>query len=545
MAVGENVGLDRHLLTQGSFGRKAPTVDLRRDRLDGDPFSTLLNPVETGGWDGGRGPSLDRCASHGSIVLIPSPRRGEGRGERNLMQMGTLRSIDPANGRELAQFPELDGAGIEAAIARAWGSRHSWRDIGVDMRATLLRSVAGVLRADKARYAALATAEMGKPIIEAEGEVEKCAWTAAWLADNAARLLADEPMESTATRSYVRFQPLGVILAVMPWNFPFWQAFRAGLPALAAGNVMLLKHASNVPQCALAIEEVFREAGVPDGVFQTLLIGSGAVEKIIEDRRISGVTLTGSEAAGARVASTAGKTIKKSVLELGGSDPFIILGDADVKTAATVACRARNQNNGQSCIAAKRFIVVDSVADEFEAHFADAVRALKVGDPKDRAVQVGPLAREDLIADLERQVSESVQLGARPLVGGKRISGDGYYFEPTVLVGVRPGMPVYHEETFGPVAAVIRVSDEEEALRVANDSDFGLGSSIWTSDVERGTQLAERVEAGLVFINGMVASDVRLPFGGVKKSGYGRELSEYGIKEFTNIQTIWIGPAKN
>ncbi len=266
-----------------------------------------------------------------------------------------LRSIDPANGRELAQFPELDGAGVEAAIARAWGSRHSWRDIGVDMRATLLRSVAGVLRADKARYAALATAEMGKPIIEAEGEVEKCAWTAAWLADNAARLLADQPVESTATRSYVRFQPLGVILAVMPWNFPFWQAFRAGLPALAAGNVMLLKHASNVPQCALAIEEVFREAGVPDGVFQTLLIGSGAVEKIIEDRRVSGVTLTGSEAAGARVASTAGKTIKKSVLELGGSDPFIILGDADIKTAATVACRARNQNNGQSCIAAKRF----------------------------------------------------------------------------------------------------------------------------------------------------------------------------------------------
>ncbi len=348
--------------------------------------------------------------------------------------MGMLRSIDPANGRELAHFPELDGAGIEAAIARAWGSRHSWRDIGVDMRATLLRSVAGVLRADKARYAALATAEMGKPIIEAEGEVEKCAWTAAWLADNAARLLADEPRESTATRSYVRFQPLGVILAVMPWNFPFWQAFRAGLPALAAGNVMLLKHAS-------AIEEVFREAGVPDGVFQTLLIGSGAVEKIIEDRRVSGVTLTGSEAAGARVASAAAKTIKKSVLELGGSDPFIILGDADVKTAATVACRARNQNNGQSCIAAKRFIVVDSVADEFEALFADAVRALKVGDPKDRGMQVGPLAREDLIADLERQVSESVLLGARPLVGGKRVSGDGYYFEPTVLVGVRPGMP--------------------------------------------------------------------------------------------------------
>ena len=459
--------------------------------------------------------------------------------------MGTLRSIDPTTGHELAHFPELDESGIEAAIARAWASRHAWRDVGVDMRSAQLRSVAGVLRADKARYAALLTAEMGKPIVEAEGEVEKCAWTAGWIADNAARLLADEPGESTATLSYVRFQPLGVILAVMPWNFPFWQAFRAGLPALAAGNVMLLKHSSNVPQSAIAIEEVFREAGVPQGVFQTLLVGSGVVDQIIADQRVAGVTLTGSEAAGSRVASTAGKTIKKSVLELGGSDPFIILADADVKTAATVACRARNQNNGQSCIAAKRFIVVESVADEFEALFAGAVKALKVGDPKDRGVQVGPLARPDLVDDVERQVRESVRLGARPLTGGKRLDGVGNFFEPTVLVDVRSGMPVYHEETFGPVAAVIRVSDEEEALRVANDSEFGLGSSIWTSDVERGRKLAERVEAGLVFINGMVASDARLPFGGIKKSGYGRELSSYGIKEFTNIQTVWVGPAKN
>jgi succinate-semialdehyde dehydrogenase/glutarate-semialdehyde dehydrogenase len=455
-----------------------------------------------------------------------------------------LRSTDPASGQELAQFPELDAAGLESAIARAWGSRHAWRDVGVDMRAALLRSVAGVLRADKARYAALMTAEMGKPIVEAEAEVEKCAWTAAWIADNAARLLADEPVESTATKSYVRFQPLGVILAVMPWNFPFWQAFRAGLPALAAGNVMLLKHSSNVPQSALAIEEVFREAGVPQGVFQTLLVSSAVVDQIISDHRVAGVTLTGSEAAGAKVATTAGKTIKKSVLELGGSDPFIVLADADIKLAATVACRARNQNNGQSCIAAKRFIVVESVADEFENLFAGAVGALKIGDPKDRAVQVGPLARPDLVDDLERQVNESVRLGARPLTGGKRLHGAGYFFEPTVLADVRPGMPVYHEETFGPVAAVIRVGDEEEALRVANDTEFGLGSAIWTRDVDRGQRLAERVEAGLVFINGMVASDARLPFGGVKKSGYGRELSSYGIKEFTNIQTVWIGPAK-
>src|SRR5487761_990017 len=450
-----------------------------------------------------------------------------------------LRSIDPSNGKELATFPELDAASIEAAMERAWPSRHAWRDAGLDLRTALLRSVAGVLRAEKSRFAALMTAEMGKPIVEAEAEVEKCAWSATWIADNAARLLADEPIESNA-----RYQPLGVILAVMPWNFPFWQAFRAGLPALAAGNGMLLKHASNVPQCALAIEDVFREAGVPKGVFQTLLIGPGPVAGIIADKRVAGVTLTGSEAAGELVASAAGKALKKSVLELGGSDPFIVLDDADVKTAATVACRARNQNNGQSCIAAKRFIVAEPIADEFEELFSKAVAALKVGDPADRANQVGPLARPDLVDDLERQVKESISKGAKVLAGGKRMNNGGNFFEPTVLAGVKPGMPVYHEETFGPVASVIRVRDAEEALRVANDTDFGLGSSIWTSDVERGQKLAERVEAGLVFINGMVASDARLPFGGVKRSGYGRELSAHGIKEFTNIQTVWVGPAK-
>ena len=455
-----------------------------------------------------------------------------------------LKSINPATGRELASFPELDEAGIENAIAKAFDGRYAWRDIGIKARSDFLRSIESVLRADKERFAEMATSEMGKPIVEAEAEIEKCAWTAGWIADNASRLLADEPVESTATTSYVRFQPLGVVLAVMPWNFPFWQVFRAALPALAAGNMMLLKHASNVPQCATAVEDVFREAGVPESVFQTLLIGPAAVEKIITDRRVAGVTLTGSEAAGAKVAEAAGKTLKRAVLELGGNDPFIVLEDADVAAAATVACRARNQNNGQSCIAAKRFIVAESVADEFEDRLSAAVGALRVGDPMDRAHQFGPLARPDLLDDLERQVDRSVEMGARVLTGGKRLEGPGNYFAPTVLANVRSGMPVYSEETFGPVAAVIRVKDEEQALRTANDSDFGLGSAIWTKDVDRARRLTERVEAGMVFINGMVASDARLPFGGVKKSGFGRELSSYGIKEFTNIQTVWIGPAK-
>src|SRR5881227_4275692 len=401
-----------------------------------------------------------------------------------------LKSIDPATGRELASFPEADGAAIETALSKAWDARYGWRDAGIGMRASLMRSVAGVLRTDKSRYAALLTSEMGKPIVEAEAEIEKCAWTASWMAENGERLLADEPVESTASESYVRFQPVGVVLAVMPWNFPFWQAFRAGLPALSAGNVMLLKHSSNVPQSALAIEEVFREAGVPEGVFQTLLIGSGAVDRLISDHRVAGVTLTGSEKAGSLVAESAGRSLKKTVLELGGSDPFIVLADADLDAASAVAVRARNQNNGQSCIAAKRFIVEEPVADQFTQKFAAAVKALRVGDPMQRDTNVGPLARQDLRDALADQVERSVSSGAHTVVGGNSLNGKGYFYAPTVLDGVSADMPAFREETFGPVAAVIRASDAEDAVRLANDTEYGLGAALWTRDTTRAKELA-------------------------------------------------------
>jgi acyl-CoA reductase-like NAD-dependent aldehyde dehydrogenase len=455
-----------------------------------------------------------------------------------------IRSVNPATEEELASFEELAPVDVDRALARAWSAREAWRDTPAGARAARFAELAASLRHDRPHLGGLLTSEMGKPIVEAEAEVEKCAWTAEWFAEHAEAMLAPQAVASTATESYVRFQPLGVILAVMPWNFPLWQVFRAAIPALMGGNVMLLKHASNVPQTALEAERLFRSAGFPEGVFQTLLVGSGAVEALVRDRRVAAVTLTGSETAGARVAEVAGSVLKKTVLELGGSDPFIVLEDADVAAAATVACRARNQNNGQSCIAAKRFIVVEAVAEEFERSFGEAVAALRVGDPMERATNVGPLARGDLVTVLERQVKESVALGARVAVGGSRVDRRGYYFQPTVLTGVTRDMPVFREETFGPVAAVVRVRHEAAALAAANDSEFGLGAAIWTGDVERGKRLARRVEAGAVFVNGMVASDARLPFGGVKRSGYGRELSERGLHEFQNVQIVWVGPAR-
>jgi succinate-semialdehyde dehydrogenase/glutarate-semialdehyde dehydrogenase len=454
-----------------------------------------------------------------------------------------IESVNPATEETLATYTEFTAAQVEEALAQTAAAFPGWRRTPVSTRSDLMRKAAAYLREHKDRFARLITLEMGKPITQAEGEIEKCAWNCDFYAEAAEGFLAPRPIATNARESYVAFEPLGVVLAVMPWNFPFWQLFRFGAPAIMAGNTVALKHASNVPQCALAIEEVFQEAGFPAGVLRTLLVPGSGVESLIGDSRVRAVTLTGSDVTGTQVAAVAGKHLKKAVLELGGSDPFIVLEDADLEAAARVGAFARNQNTGQSCIAAKRFIVADAVADEFERRFAQAVVALRVGDPLEHETQVGPMARPDLRDELERQVRTSVQQGARVVTGGARLARRGYFFEPTVLAEVTPRMPAYREETFGPAAALIRVKDQDEALAVANDSSFGLGASLWTQDIERGQRLAREIEAGAVFINGLVASDPRLPFGGVKRSGYGRELGEFGILEFTNIQTVWVGPA--
>jgi succinate-semialdehyde dehydrogenase/glutarate-semialdehyde dehydrogenase len=456
----------------------------------------------------------------------------------------TIESVEPSTEAVRARFDPYSRAAVAAAIAESDAAFRSWREVPISDRAIPMRALARILRDRKDRYARLITTEMGKPITEALGEIEKCAWNCDFYAEHAAAYLADEPVETNARASYVAFEPLGVILAVMPWNFPFWQVVRFLAPAFMAGNAAVLKHASNVPQCALAIEEAVRDAGFPSGLLRTLLLSGAEVEPVIADDRVRAVTLTGSTATGARIAELAGRAVKKAVLELGGSDPFIVLRDADIPAAAETAARARFQNAGQSCIAAKRFLVEEPVADEFERRFADAIRALRVGDPLDPATQVGPLAREDLRDTLERQVAESVRMGARVVAGGTRRAGKGWFYEPTLLTGVTEDMPVLKEETFGPVAALLRVRDSDEAVRVANSSPYGLGAALWTKDGPAARALARRIESGSVFINGMVASDPRLPFGGVKKSGYGRELSSFGIREFVNIQTIWVGPAK-
>ncbi|HUX88007.1 MAG TPA: NAD-dependent succinate-semialdehyde dehydrogenase [Chloroflexota bacterium] len=459
-------------------------------------------------------------------------------------KMAVMQSINPATEEVLKEYPEMPDAEVDTILAEAHAAYLQWRTTSFAERAAKLRNAASYLRSHKAEIGRLVTLEMGKPIAQAEGEVEKSALGCDYYADNAEKHLADEHIATNARDSYVAYTPVGVVLAIMPWNFPIWQVFRPIAPAVMAGNALVLKHASNVPQCALAIEEVMRAAGFPDGLFRTLLVGGRRVERIIENPHVRVVTLTGSEAAGRQVAGTAGRALKKTVLELGGSDPFIVLADADLDLAAKVGAVARNQNSGQSCIAAKRFIVEESVASQFEERFVEAVKAMKVGDPLDRTTGIGPLARNDLRDTLEAQVKASVAQGAKVAIGGERTAGRGYYFAPTILTDVTPEMTVFREETFGPAAAVIRVKNAEQAIEYANDSVYGLGASIFSQDLEKAQKLARIVESGQVFINGMVASDPRLPFGGVKASGYGRELGIFGIREMVNIQTIWVGPAK-
>jgi succinate-semialdehyde dehydrogenase/glutarate-semialdehyde dehydrogenase len=456
-----------------------------------------------------------------------------------------ISSINPATGEVLQTFDSHNQQQIEEKLNRAAETFRAHRRTMFADRAEKIMRAAEILETEKQSLARTMTLAMGKPINAAVQEAEKCAWVCRYFAENAERHLADEVVETNATKSYVHFQPLGIVLAIMPWNFPFWQVFRFAAPALMAGNVGLLKHASNVPQCALAIEDIFRRAGFPDGAFQTLLIGSDAVEGLLEDPRVAAATLTGSEPAGRSVASIAGKNIKKTVLELGGSDPFIVMPSADFDEAVSTAVKARTINNGQSCIAAKRFIVHEQIYDRFETEFVAAMTRLRVGDPLDSSIDIGPLATEQILSDVEDQVQVSVAAGAKILTGGRRVkfAGElarGHFYEPTVLADIPKDSPAYRDEIFGPVASLFRVSTIDEAIELANATTFGLGAAAWTNESSERDRFTDEIEAGSVFINGMVASDPRLPFGGVKHSGYGRELSEFGIREFTNIKTVWI-----
>ncbi|MGE0821213.1 MAG: NAD-dependent succinate-semialdehyde dehydrogenase [Candidatus Binatia bacterium] len=453
-----------------------------------------------------------------------------------------IQSLNPATEEILATFDYSSPAEVEKILAAARDAFGPWRRTFISDRARLMRAAASCLRERQSRLAQIITAEMGKPLREAEAEVAKCAWTCEFFAEHGQYFLGDRFIKSQASQSYIQFTPLGTILAIMPWNYPLWQVIRFAAPALMAGNTAILKPALNVPQCALATEEIFRDSGFPEGVFRTVFVSEPNAMLLIKDPRIAAVTLTGSDGAGSQVAAVAGQMIKKTVLELGGSDPFIVLADADLDTAVETGMRARFQNAGQSCVAAKRFLIVETVYDEFQQRFVAAVEHLRVGDPNDRDTDVGPLARADLREHLEQQVLQSVAQGAQLVVGGKRPQSRGYFFAPTVLNNVGPQAPAFHEEVFGPVASLIKVRDVDEAVALANQSPYGLGASLWTTDLSLARGLAREIEAGQIFINGRVASDPRLPFGGIKRSGYGRELSDYGIQEFTNIQTVWIGP---
>jgi succinate-semialdehyde dehydrogenase/glutarate-semialdehyde dehydrogenase len=452
----------------------------------------------------------------------------------------TIATVNPATGKTIRTFESFSAARVSDCLDRAITAYRTHRRTTFADRAQRMQKAAAILDAECRELGRLMTLEMGKPIGAAIAEAEKCATACRYYAENAERFLADQPVQMEGGKNWVAFQPIGAVLSIMPWNFPFWQVFRFAAPALMAGNVGVLKHASNVPQCALAIEDVFHRAGFADGVFQTLLIGSELVEGIIADERIAAVTLTGSEGAGRSVASIAGKNLKKSVMELGGSDPFVVMPSADMEQAVSTAVTARMINNGQSCIAAKRFIIHEKIYDEFLRRFVAGVSAIRVGDPMDEKTQLGPLATGAIRDGLDNQVKASVAAGARLLTGGKKLEGEGYYYAPTVLTDIPPNAPATRDELFGPVASVFKAKDLADAIRIANRTSFGLGASAWTRDAAEQDRFVAEIESGLLFINGMVVSDPRLPFGGVKNSGFGRELGEFGIREFVNVKSVRV-----
>lgn len=451
-----------------------------------------------------------------------------------------MKSINPATEELIQEYPSIDSQEIRTIIDHTHETFLSWRNKSFIDRATLMKKLSDILQENSRKYAETISQEMGKPISESIAEVEKSAWVCKYYADNAEQMLQDEILDSDASKSFVSFEALGVVLAVMPWNFPFWQVFRFAAPALMAGNAAVLKHASNVMGCANLIEQCFKDAGFPEYLFRNLQISSTQVKDVIKNPKIVAITLTGSEWAGSKVAEDSGKEIKKTVLELGGADAFIVLEDANLKEASIWGVFSRMLNNGQSCIAAKRFILHKDIADEYIELIVQEIKNWTIGNPLNENTKIGPLARPDLLEDLQIQLDDAIDQGAELIIGGKSIEGRGNYFEPTIIKNIKPGMKIYTEETFGPVFSIFIVNDKEEAIQLANDSDLGLGGSIWTEDIEKGMALARRVESGAVFVNGMTKSDPRLPFGGIKKSGYGRELSHYGIKEFVNMKTIWV-----
>lgn len=455
--------------------------------------------------------------------------------------MTTFNVINPATGEEIASYPATTPAEVDQALDTAVAAQREWRDAGFAARAEVLRRAAELLRRDRDDHARRMSLEMGKPLGEGRAEVDKCAWTCEHYAEHAEAFLAPEPMETEAAKSYVAFEPLGLVLAIMPWNFPYWQVVRFAAPALMAGNGGLLKHAPNVPGCALALEELFTAAGAPAGLFRTLLIDERAAGDVIDDPRVAAVTLTGSVGAGKAVAARAGAALKPTVLELGGSDPYVVLEDADLDSTLDTCVKSRLINTGQSCIAAKRFVVVEPLVEAFEAGFVERMREVRWGNPEDETHQIGPLARADLRDNLHRQVEESVAAGARLLLGGELPEGAGFFYPPTVLAGVRDGMAAYREELFGPVASILPAADADEAVRIANDTVFGLGAAVFSGDAAAGERVArDGLAAGCCFVNDFVRSDPRLPFGGVKESGYGRELGVFGIREFVNVKTVWV-----